>query len=155
KAMASVSLRKDNAVILWDTVTGKELRRFTGHKEYCVTLAFAPDGKTLAAGAADGTVRVWDAATGKELHHFGKGGWQLTYSPDSKLLAAGQTKGIALWDLATGKSVRRLEGYQAVAAEIAFSPDGTLLAAALPEDRTIRLWEVATGKPWPPLRGHK
>ena len=159
KTLASAWLRKDNAVILWDAATGKELRRFTGHKAYPVSIAFAPNGKTLAAGDEGGSVRVWDVATGKELLQLAEPGWNVAYSPDSKLLAVGQLKTIAFWDLATGQCIRRLTGLSKVRAypivfDLAFSPDGKLLAAALPTDQAIRLWEVATGKPRPALRGH-
>jgi RNA polymerase sigma factor (sigma-70 family) len=159
KTLASPGLRKDNAVILWDAATGKEVRRFIGHNEYPVSIAIAPNGKTLAAGAQDGSVRVWDVATGKELQRFTNRGWHLAYSPDSKLLAVGEVKSIALWDLATGQCVRHLAGYGQVMGgsmvfDLAFSPDGKLLAAALPEGQLIHLWEVATGKQRPPLRGH-
>ena len=45
---------------MWDTATGKELCRFAGHRGWINSLAFAPDGKTLASGGADSTVLVWD-----------------------------------------------------------------------------------------------
>ncbi|MFD7714165.1 hypothetical protein, partial [Streptomyces sp. NPDC059786] len=47
----------DGTVRLWDPTTGYTRRTLTGHKG-SVTVAFSPDGRTLASG--DGTVRVWD-----------------------------------------------------------------------------------------------
>jgi RNA polymerase sigma factor (sigma-70 family) len=167
KAVAASGLNWDHDVILWDAATGKELRRFAVPEDNAVTwpedhpgsIAFAPDGKTLAASFQGGRVRVWDRVTGKKLLHLAEPGWNVAYSPDSKYLAVGQLKGIALWDLATGQCVRRLTGIRPIrssplAFDLAFSPDGKRLAAALPEEPLVRLWEVATGKQQNPLRGH-
>ena len=56
-------------------------------------MAFSPDGKTLAAGAADGTVRLWDMATrqpiGNPLNGHGGAVNSVAFSPDGKTLAAG------------------------------------------------------------------
>src|SRR4051794_38293825 len=55
-----------DGVSLWDTASGKELRRFEGHRWEVRCLALSPDGKTLATGSSDGTLRLWDAGNGKE-----------------------------------------------------------------------------------------
>src|SRR5262249_51111528 len=52
----------DKAVLMWDARTGRQVRRFEGHEHLVMSLALAPDGKTLASGSADGTVRLWDVA---------------------------------------------------------------------------------------------
>ena len=45
---------------LWDAATGEELVRLPGHTSYVYSLAFSPDGQTLASGSGDATVRLWD-----------------------------------------------------------------------------------------------
>ena len=52
---------------LWATDTGKEILPSAGHRAEVRSLAFAPDGKSLASGGADSSVRLWDAATVRQL----------------------------------------------------------------------------------------
>jgi hypothetical protein len=50
----------DGTVRVWDTATGQETRRLTGHRGEVTALAFAPDGRSLATGSTDATALVWD-----------------------------------------------------------------------------------------------
>jgi RNA polymerase sigma factor (sigma-70 family) len=100
-------------------------------------------GDPLPAGAVArlGTVR---------LRQGGKVG-QIAFAPDSRILAASSDDGSAiLWDPATGKEIRRLEGVTAPnGTGIAFSPDGSILAVG--NDRGIRRWENATRRELAPF----
>jgi WD40 repeat protein len=46
-------------VRLWDATDGSEITTLTGHTDTVTSVAFSPNGKTLATGGSDGTVRVW------------------------------------------------------------------------------------------------
>jgi dipeptidyl aminopeptidase/acylaminoacyl peptidase len=111
------------------------------------SIAFAPDGKTLLAGAWDGSIRLWDLATGKELRQYtGHKGWvrSVAFAPDGKTFASGgKDKIIRLWETATGKELRRYEGHQNWIQYLAFSPDGKVLASRS-TGQTLRLWDTAS-----------
>ena len=51
---------------LWDVATGELRLTFTGHSQQIGSVAFSPDGQTLASGSADHTIKLWDIATGQE-----------------------------------------------------------------------------------------
>ena len=68
-----------NETVLWDAVTGRELRRFLGSGG-----TFSPNGKQVLTGGRENTARVWDVATGREVRAFFGG--EGTFSPDGKLV---------------------------------------------------------------------
>jgi hypothetical protein len=116
-----------------------------------LSLAFSPEGKTLLAGAWDGSIRLWDVATGKELRHYtGHKGWvrSVAFSPNGMTFASGgKDKIIRIWETATGKELHRLEGHQSGIQYLSFSPDGAFLASRSMAGRTIRFWDSASGRP--------
>ena len=77
----------------------------------------------------------------------------LAYSPDGKVLATGGSRDVQLWDVRTGKELRRLARQPDLARRVAFSPDGKLLASA-GSDPVVRLWDPATGAAGLVLEGH-
>jgi WD40 repeat protein len=145
------------AVLLWEASTGKEVRRFTGPKDNIETVAFSPDGKTLAAGSRDGRVVLWDADGGKELLHLlahpgpaaaeTGAGPGVGFSPDGKTLAtAGADGTLRLWDAATARELGRLEAADGRFSCLAVSADGKVLATGGP-DTTATAWDwAAVGK---------
>ena len=149
-------------VLMWDVATGKEVRRFEGLKDNIKSVAFSPDGKTLAAGSRDGRIALWDSATGKELlyieAHPNHGDAEfnaspcIAFSPDGKTLATASTdKTIRLWDPATAKKLGQLESSDGGFHSLAFTPDGKKLISGS-ADTTVLIWDLVNpvkqpGKP--------
>jgi len=70
----------------------------------------------------------------------------IRFSPNGKILASGGFDGqVILWDVATGRILRKMKGHAKTVYEVTFNKDGSLLASAS-EDGTACVWEVATGK---------
>ncbi|MGI5292854.1 eIF2A-related protein [Nonomuraea polychroma] len=138
----------DGTARVWDLITGRELRCFTGEgKPDVKRLAFDADGARLAVGFTMGhDVRVWDVATGRLLHRMPSVGnvTDLAFHPDGNVLAIGSDHVVVLWDLSAPRPRKVREIHHQVHA-IAFSSDGTLLATG-GLDRTAGVWEVATGR---------
>ncbi len=129
-------------------------RTLIGHKEKVYSVAFSPDGKTLASGCHNGTVRLWDLATGQAqayLRGHATGVCRLAFSPDGTMLAVGSNgmTGGKLWKQA-GTDWHEHGALPSptntpFAGDIkwlAFSPDGKTLAIAV--GTSTLLWDPAT-----------
>ncbi|MFM6370305.1 MAG: WD40 repeat domain-containing protein, partial [Dolichospermum sp.] len=79
---------------------GELLQTFTGHSYSVNSLAYSPDGQTLASGSWDKTIKLWNARTGNLLQTLGHSYSvnSLAYSPDGQTLASGSGT-IKIWRL--------------------------------------------------------
>src|SRR5262249_46787245 len=97
---------------LWDTDTGKELRRFQGDRAIVTALAFSADGKMLA-GVGGGVARLFETASGKEISSNPRGHRNgvssVAFTPDGRTLISSSWDGsVRLWDTATGKQQQQM-----------------------------------------------
>jgi WD40 repeat protein len=159
----------DETIILWDIATrqriGQPLRGPVTDNLNCIScfyniesVAFSPDGKTLASGRWDGTVILWDLETyqviGEPLAGHTDFVHSVAFSPDGETLASGSRDGsIILWDIATQQRTGQPLPDGAITS-VAFSQDGkTLVSGSFAN--TLILWDVASHQPiGHPLQGH-
>lgn len=130
---------------------------------WVASVAFSPDGETLASASMDGSVRVWNVETGQQravLEGYGADIMRRTglpeeysedipsvdFSPDGNTIATGSfDHTIRLWDTNSMQQTAHLYGHTYYVWQVRFSPDGTLLASGSSDD-TARLWDIASGQ---------
>jgi WD40 repeat protein len=178
KALALALFPSDVRVL--DLATGKQVLELHGERDrrqpyfggdHFTGLAFAPDGKALAAGgrcqtstpthktiagqerpvlltSETGRVWVWDYPSGKPRYKLGgdlKMVHGLAFGPGGRTLVTADGRPPRVWDAATGKPVRRIEvsGMPGSTESLAVGPDGRGFAVA---DGRVRGWDLASGK---------
>ena len=141
--LASVS--RDRTVRLWDVGNGAELGRHAAD-DILRAVAFHPDGARLAIGGDAGEVQfltVPDLEKTNTLDDHGSSITGLSFSPDGGYVASSSTKDrmIRIWQVDTANLRAALEGHWGEIEDVAFGPDGAVLASC-GKDYTVRLWHV-------------
>ena len=147
----------DGVLRLWDTRTGRELRKTRSGDEGFLQLRFSPDGRKIAAvvlGREHGVV-IWDAVTlAKPQTLPVSGGWRerranLAFTADGRsLLTSTPASELKLWDLATGKERWSLRDSKSAGPPLflALSADGRFAAVDEIESGRTNLWDLGSGK---------
>jgi WD40 repeat protein len=109
------------------------------------SVAYSPDGRSVAFASQMNGVRVVDPVTAAQIHHFDRHTGEVNsvaYSPDGRYLAAGGIdRTVAVWDLSTGRLARTFRDGASAVTCVAFSPDGRYLAATN-GDQTVTVWDL-------------
>lgn len=146
----------DRTARLWSTERVNPLRLYAGHLSDVDCLNFHPNSLYLATGSSDKTCRLWDVQRGACVRLFV--GHQsaincVKISPDGKYLASagagnapsaaasGDDCSISIWDLGSGRRVKKMWGHSAPILSLDFSADGSLLVSS-GADCQLRCWDV-------------
>jgi WD40 repeat protein len=162
KTLASAH-HTDSTVKIWDLTTQTMQRTLRGHIWAVHSVAFSPDGQTVASGSFDSNIKLWNVRTGRQIYNLNGPShspvgvvksffsdniiYTVAFSPDGQTLASGGAKQpIKLWRLSNGELRMILTGHSTDVYTVAFSPDGKNLASGS-ADGTIRIWDLSTGEP--------
>ena len=121
------------------------------------SVAFDPQGETLASGSQDGTVKLWDVPGGKlatQSKRIQFGAHSVVFDPRSGALASGGVdRMVKLWEVRSGKRVRTVATLKDFVWSVAFDPKHGSLASVSYDD-AVKLWKARTGTLLRMLGGH-
>lgn len=129
----------------------------TGPTDRVFNIAYSADGRTLAASAKDRTVRLWDVAHPNRPVARGvlptDGLAAIAYQPGGHMLAVQTQRSLTLWDVtdpAHPVSRAHRSSPAALPPDIAFNPDGSVLAVA-DAHGVVHLWNTRSAGRLAPL----
>merc|ERR1712096_101202 len=144
---------------LWEVASGSLRKTLSGHTAPIKSVAYSPDGTTLASASDDGSIKLWHAETGLELKTLSGHSnivFSVAYSPDGTTLASASfsvlanedflnegfhvpedpkvttsLSSIKLWHVDSGSLLKTLSGHSGPISSVAYNPvDDTTLASA-------------------------
>ena len=150
--------RAPGPIRVWDVATGKQVQEFVpGGDVWYSSAQFLPGGKYLVACLQQNETTICISGISPRARSSASSSGhaqppRFAVSPDGKrMLSWGDDRTVRLWDVETGKELRKLEGHTDKAAGV-FSPDGKQVLTFSP-DKTLRLWDVESGKELKKLEG--
>ncbi len=135
----------DGAVRFWDATTGEPKKVVElAHPGGVASVDWSANSKYALSVGVDGKVKLWDTAAGTVIKEYA--GKAAAFVPNGKSVAIAAGATVSIRDLATGWTLKKLDGgMDAAIQRLCFSPDSSLVAV-VGADRTVALWDVATAK---------
>lgn len=135
----------DKRIIIWDSSSGKEIKKLNGHTDSVYSVSYSPDGKFLASGSMDGTIRIWNIETGKEIQKFWtKHGVVLfvQYICNGKYVVSKYfyENYVSIWNIRTGTEYK-LEHDCETIETIAVSADEKYMST-VDNNHILRIWNI-------------
>ncbi|KAG8801925.1 protein with putative role during mitosis [Serendipita sp. 399] len=174
-----VSCSLDLTIKLWDTNNDyKMIRNYYGHDHSVSTVRFIPGDDSIISASRDKTLRVWDVASGqcvKTIHGHSEWVRYVVPSDDGKLYASASDDHTArVWNAQTAVTKAELRGHEKNVESVTFVPVTSykaiselvdlggperlkspgLLVVTTSRDKTIMLWDAATGQHLKTFTGH-
>lgn len=119
-------------------------------RSWITCLDWSPDGRRLAAGDTNEVVIIWDVASGERLHVLPHNSWpeSCVWSPLGDRIAVGTSSSlIRIWDTSTGEREHLLDGHIGIIYTLAWSPDGSQIAALGSTEKSARTWDWQNEEP--------
>jgi WD40 repeat protein len=144
---------RDGSIEIWDAATGTKQHVTRSHRDWVRAVAFSSDSRLVVSGSEDHTIQVWDLSN--DITHPDRTAAIriVAFSPDGTmvLLCTDQTTHVR--HTTTGAQLYTLEDHGHVY-DAAFSFDSAFVITGS-DDKTVRVWDAATGKQHRVLRGHQ
>ncbi|GIW80095.1 MAG: hypothetical protein KatS3mg105_1902 [Gemmatales bacterium] len=144
-----VSVDSDKRMRVWETASGQLAWEICPPQpqQRPLLASWSPDNKTLAIMFSDSkrhSVYLYEVATRQPISTYDLplDAQTLRWSPDGRILAAGEGSDVKLINVGTGKVLRKLTGHMERIVSLSWSPDGTKIASGS-DDTTALIWDVS------------
>jgi eukaryotic-like serine/threonine-protein kinase len=148
-ASPSTSIPTDaNNTVSTPDAKGSRVLTYRAHPARVTSVAWSPNGKSIASASDDKLVNICDSTTGTTLriyHGHTAQVYTVAWSPNGKFIAsAGADNTVQIWDATTGTTLLTYTGHSGAVNSVAWSADSTQLASAS-DDQTVQVWDVNAG----------
>lgn len=147
----------EGEIVVWDVASGDIVRRFRGHSDVVMGVAFSSDETRIVSGSEDNLVMLWSITNGVLLRQYEGHRSKVTSvdisSDGDQILSSSYDNNLMLWDANNGGLIRTFIGHNSWVREARFSPDDSQIVSASNDNRII-LWDTETAEELHQFRGH-